>query len=90
MKPYDKGARVVQAQYGPGTVTDAHEFHTVIDFDDHGPRKFVTSIVVLERTDLPGPVRAKRASRAKKAPAKSATPKTAASKAAAAKPATVK
>jgi hypothetical protein len=59
VKIYAKGDRVSQAQYGPGTITDANAMHTVIDFDQHGVRRFVTSLVVLETTTEPAPVRAK-------------------------------
>ena len=53
--------RVAHGQYGAGTLLDVNEYHTVIDFDDHGIHKFVTSIVLLERTDIPAPVRHVRA-----------------------------
>jgi hypothetical protein len=43
MKFFVPGDRVSQAQYGHGTVTRADEYHTSIDFDDHGPRTFSTS-----------------------------------------------
>jgi hypothetical protein len=72
MRLYAKGDRVTQANYGPGTVTDANVRHTVIDFDQHGLRTFVTSLVVLEPTDEPAPPpRSKAAKRGKRA-----TPKT--------------
>ncbi len=57
MKGFDKGDRVVHQQYGAGTLADVNEFHTVIDFDEHGVRKFVTSMVSLERTLIPAPPR---------------------------------
>jgi hypothetical protein len=57
MAPYAKGDRVLHAQYGPGTLTDINEFHTVIDFDQHGVHKFATSMVVLQSTDEPAPAR---------------------------------
>ncbi len=70
MSSFDKGDRVVHQQYGAGTLADVNEFHTVIDFDDHGVHKFVTSIVLLERTAIPAPERpakvSKRADRARK------------------------
>jgi hypothetical protein len=50
-----KGDRVAHGQYGPGTITDMDIYHTVIDFDGHGPRRFVTNRVVLDRTADPGP-----------------------------------
>ena len=36
------GDRVSQPQYGAGTVAAANEYHTTIDFDEHGPRTFAT------------------------------------------------
>ena len=69
MKGFDKGDRVVHPQYGAGTVADANELRMVIDFDEHGVRKFVTSMVSLEPTQIPAPPRpvkaTKRASRAR-------------------------
>ncbi len=70
MRSFDKGDRVVHEQYGAGTLADVNDFHTVIDFDEHGVRKFVTSMVSLERTQIPAPPRparagAKRAGRTK-------------------------
>ena len=41
------GDRVSQQQYGPGTVAAANEYHTTVDFDEHGSRTFATSIVKL-------------------------------------------
>ena len=49
------GDRVQHEQYGAGTVTLLDVYHTVIDFDGHGLRRFVTQRVVVERTDDPGP-----------------------------------
>ena len=61
MRSFAKGDRVTQPQYGAGTVTDVNERHTVIDFDEHGTRTFVTSMVSLESTAEPAPPRAKSA-----------------------------
>ena len=69
MRIFSKGARVAQPTYGPGTITDADAHHTVIDFDNHGLRKFVTSLVVLESTNEPAPERIKSARRTKRAAA---------------------
>jgi hypothetical protein len=55
MRIYASGDRVTQPQYGPGTVTSANAQHTVIDFDGHGSRRFVTSMVMLEATTQPAP-----------------------------------
>ena len=61
MPRYSPGKRVSQNEYGPGTVVESNEHHTVIDFDEHGLRKFVTSMVNLESSTLSAPVKAKRA-----------------------------
>jgi hypothetical protein len=72
-----KGDRVTQPQYGPGTVTDVNAHHTVIDFDQHGVRTFVTNLVKLEPTTEVRPApRAAARKRTKKAAA--ATPAAAA------------
>jgi len=63
MPVYAKGDRVSQPQYGPGTVIDANARHTVIDFDQHGLRTFVTDMVTLETTTEPAPVRSRAAAR---------------------------
>jgi len=60
MRLYAVGDRVSQPQYGPGTITVTNEYHTVIDFDQHGIRTFVTRMVSLEKSSEPAPVRAKR------------------------------
>ena len=60
---YSVGDRVTQAQYGPGTITGINEFHTVIDFDEHGVRTFSTPLVVLQRTTTPAPVKAAKTRR---------------------------
>ena len=69
MPLYATGDRVSQNQYGHGTVTTANEYHTVIDFDEHGSRTFATRLVQLERSSTaapPKPVKTRRA-RAKRA-----------------------
>lgn len=64
MRLYAKGDRVTQPQYGAGTVTEANDRHTVIDFDQHGVRTFVTAMVTLESTEEPAPARRTRGRRA--------------------------
>lgn len=54
------GDRVQHGQYGVGSVTLLDVYHTVIDFDGHGLRRFVTDRVVVERTDDPGPTPSER------------------------------
>jgi len=53
------GDRVSQPQYGTGTVAASNEYHTTINFDEHGPRTFATPIVRLERSATVAPLRAK-------------------------------
>jgi hypothetical protein len=55
MKAWTKGDRVVQPHYGPGTLVEVNDHHTVIDFDEHGRRVFSTRLVVLQATDSPAP-----------------------------------
>ena len=66
MGVYSVGDRVMQAQYGTGTVTLSNEHHTVIDFDEHGVRTFSTQMVRLERSSTAAPARAAKKSRRKK------------------------
>ena len=65
MKGWSKGDRVVQATYGPGTLVEVNEHHTVIDFDEHGRRTFASRLVVLQATNEPAPNKPAK-SRAKK------------------------
>jgi hypothetical protein len=39
-----EGQSIRHEQYGMGTVTESNNERTTIDFDDHGVKKFVTSI----------------------------------------------
>jgi hypothetical protein len=69
VKLYSIGARVSQSQYGPGTITAANEYHTVIDFDEHGSRTFATPLVQLAHSDTAAPVRPTRKRRKAAVPA---------------------
>ena len=66
MPKYNTGKRVAQPQYGPGTIIESNERHTVIDFDEHGVRRFVTEMVELESSTVPAPTKTKRGKAAKK------------------------
>ncbi len=74
MKSWAKGDRVVQPTYGPGTLVEVNEHHTVIEFDEHGKRTFSTRLVTLQSTNEPAPNKAprKRAVKAKTAKPKEA------------------
>ena len=65
---YSAGDRVSQPQYGNGTVTAANDHHTVIDFDEHGPRTFATPLVRLERSATAAPPKATKTRRRAAAP----------------------
>lgn len=69
MRLFAVGDRVSQPQYGAGTIAAADEYHTTIDFDDHGVRTFATPMVKLERSTTIAPVRPKSTRR--KAPRRS-------------------
>jgi hypothetical protein len=69
VKVYSIGARVSQTQYGSGTITAANEYHTVIDFDEHGSRTFATPLVQLAHSDTAAPIRPTRRRRKAAAPA---------------------
>jgi len=71
MQAFSVGDRVTQLQYGDGTITIANDRHTIIDFDAHGVRTFLTSVVRLERTSTvapPKPAKRKAAARRPKGP----------------------
>lgn len=65
MKLYTKGSRVTQATYGSGTVTSSDEKYTVIEFDEHGRRVFLTDVVTLTKSDSPAPNKPTKAKRRK-------------------------
>jgi hypothetical protein len=65
--------RVNHSGYGLGKITEVNPRHTTISFDLAGIRKFVTSMVRLERSDAPAPPKASRAKAAKTASATKAT-----------------
>jgi predicted secreted protein len=48
---YEEGQNVKHQQYGLGTILASDEERTSIEFVEHGTKKFVSSMVVLELTD---------------------------------------
>jgi hypothetical protein len=60
MKHFAIGARVSQPTYGTGTITLSNEYHTIIDFDEHGSRTFSTPLVQLEPSTTLAPERPKK------------------------------
>jgi hypothetical protein len=65
LKALQEGAYVKHFQYGLGVVTESDADRTSIDFDVHGMKKFVTSIMVVEPAEGTPPKR--RVKRRKKA-----------------------
>lgn len=70
MARFAVGDRVSQATYGTGTVTAVNEYHTTINFDEHGVRTFATAMVRLDQSQTAAPP--KPAKRARKTAAKPA------------------
>ena len=73
MKALAEGFYIKHFQYGLGVVTDSDSERTSIDFDLHGLKKFVTSIMVVEAAEANTTQRA-RAKRKKKITAAILTP----------------
>jgi hypothetical protein len=65
LKALAEGLYIKHFQYGLGVVTDSDSERTSIDFDLHGLKKFVTSIMVVEAAEGTPPKRS-RAKRKKK------------------------
>ena len=66
MATFSTGQQVKHERYGFGTVLSCDEERISIRFDDHGEKKFVRSIVILEKSDREPPPEKKRASRTRK------------------------
>ncbi|MGH9773820.1 MAG: hypothetical protein ACRD50_02610 [Candidatus Acidiferrales bacterium] len=66
MKALTEGAYIKHFQYGLGVVTESDSERTSIDFDLHGMKIFVTSIMVVEPAEGTPPKR-RRGKRTKKA-----------------------
>ncbi|HYP13344.1 MAG TPA: hypothetical protein VEQ63_05435 [Bryobacteraceae bacterium] len=64
---FAQGAQVEHPKFGLGSVLSCTDDYIVIKFDDHGEKKFVSSIALpnLKKSDRQPPVE-KRASRARK------------------------
>ncbi|HVB33861.1 MAG TPA: hypothetical protein VNJ52_05740 [Patescibacteria group bacterium] len=57
MKVLAEGLYVKHFQYGCGVITESNEERTSIDFDLHGLKKFVTSMMVVEPAEGTPPKR---------------------------------
>jgi hypothetical protein len=64
---YTQGAQVEHSKFGLGSVVSCTDEYIVIKFDEHGEKKFVSSMVIpaLKKSDRTPPVE-KRATRARK------------------------
>lgn len=64
---YAAGAQVEHSKFGLGSVISCTDDYIVIKFDDHGEKKFVSSMALpsLKKSDRQPPVE-KRATRARK------------------------
>jgi RNA polymerase-interacting CarD/CdnL/TRCF family regulator len=76
MKRFDVGSRVVEPTYGLGSVIAVEDAYTRVQFDEHGVKKFLTSMSQLEPSDEPVPAGMRAKVRKKRAPRKvaAATP----------------
>ena len=70
MKRFDVGSRVVEPTYGLGSVVAVEDNYTRVQFDEHGIKKFLTSMSRLEASDEPLPPGMKGKVRKKRAPKK--------------------
>jgi len=66
MKRFEVGARVVEPTYGLGSVVAVEDAYLRVQFDDHGVKKFLTSMSKLEPSDEPVPAGARGAKTRKK------------------------
>jgi hypothetical protein len=73
LKALEEGAYIKHFQYGLGVVTESNSDRTSIDFDLHGLKKFVTSIMVVDHAEGTPPKR-RRAKKVKKIAATAPAP----------------
>jgi hypothetical protein len=60
VKALQEGAYIKHFRYGTGVVIESDAERTSIDFDLHGVKKFVTSIMVVEPAEGTPPKRPRR------------------------------
>ena len=73
-KRFDVGSRLSEPTYGLGSVIAVEDAYLRIDFDEHGVKKFLTSLATFESSKEPAPSRAGR--RKRKTAVKSSKTKT--------------
>lgn len=67
--------RVTHEKYGLGVISEADSEYTVIEFDEHGSKKFLTRLVALQNSDEPPPKRRRARKKAGTAAKKKVTTK---------------
>ena len=72
MKRFEVGSRVMEPTYGLGSVIAVEDAYTRVQFDEHGVKKFLTSMSKLEPSDEPAPAGARGLKPRKKRVAKKA------------------
>lgn len=72
MKRFEVGSRVIEPTYGLGSVVAVEDNYTRVQFDEHGLKKFLTSMSRLEPSNEPVPPGLKGKVRKKRAPKKAA------------------
>ena len=77
MKRFDVGSRVIEPTYGLGSVVAVEDNYTRVQFDEHGMKKFLTSMSRLEPSNEPAPPGLKGKVRKKRAPKKAVVVETA-------------
>lgn len=71
MKRFEVGSRVVEPTYGLGSIIAIEDAYVRVQFDEHGVKKFLTSLARLEPSSEPAPARgAGKTRRRRKAPVK--------------------
>ena len=77
MPTFRENQYIKHAHYGLGVITESNADRTTIEFEVHGKKKFVTSMmvaeIVAESSPRPVPARRKKATRRPKAVAAAAT-----------------
>src|SRR4029450_10661815 len=66
MKRFEVGARVTEPTYGLGSVVAVEDAYTRVQFDEHGVKKFLTSMSKLEPSSEPVPAGLRAAGKTRK------------------------
>ena len=74
MKRFEVGSRVVEPTYGLGSVIAVEDAYTRVQFDEHGVKKFLTSMSRLEPSSEPIPAGLRGKVRKKRTTKKAAAP----------------